>query len=549
MKFFFNQPFSKGEIGIYVLFLSICAGFAWASAQSQSPLPVSPAPKTSSPHSPEIVFPEISPAFSSQKFIGQVRSNSQAMVHSRREGLIKDVAVDVGDSIAQGQVLAYFFPPGVEGQSTARIQKALAELSSAKEELQKAKLVSQESQNLSQTHLEQTQVKLSHFVDAGPIRSKIKQQQDQMITQIYQIAQNVGWILFGDNKSSLSRNSIIGSFNDALQENKVFNAWQDFEKKKAIASNISGEKNPAVFFEVLEALEVLLNETEELYQNAKGSPLHPKTTIEKHQNQIYQYQNTLLGLKNTWDSLILSIRETEEEVRQKQSTLSLTKSQNDRAINLAQKKVDIAQAAYESELATSGHSTLRAPFSGIITEKWVEAGQAVSPSTPLFALENAPHGLSSRGTQVVFEVPLSSQKDVSLGEKVKISFPYSQKTSSALIEKKEEALDERTGTFSVFARLEEDQSFIPGERVFVHLEKTKEIVWRVPSVSLKRKGVQDFVWTKINDTLYHIPVTVLAQDGEKSDIRGPLSRDMEIVKTASASFWRDSQPFPNPSKK
>lgn len=552
MKQFFSKQFSKWEMGFYGFFLLFCGGIALVSAQTQDTSPDQVIQKTKSTpkeKKQETISPQISSAFSSQKFIGRIRSNTTTMVHARREGIIKDILVDVGDSVSPGQVLAYLFPPGVEGQSSARIQKTLAELTSAQEELQKAQSVAKQSQAVSKQNLSQAETKFSNLVSTTDIRSKREQHLDRIHTESFQIGENIRWILFGDNKSSLSSNAIIGHFNDSIQENKVFTVFQKYQQSQESLSNQLKSANSQKIFKHLEQLENLLHQTEKLYKNAVVSPNHSQESITKHLASIQQYQNTILNLKNTFDSLLLSAKDTQEEIEQKKSMLLLTQSQNERAIELAQKKVEIAQAAYQSELSTSGHNTIIAPFSGVITNRLVDVGQAIGTNKTLFQLRGTQTSLSNHGTEVVFEIPQSRQNQIEKDHPVTVFFPYTNKEKNALIQRIEKNIDAQSGTFSVFARFSEplpDQT--DGERVFVALKNTHQSIWSLPSSTLKRKGLQHYIWIQKEQNLYHIPVTVLAEDGEWSDVRGPLTADMDVIHSASASLWRDSKPFPHLSE-
>ncbi|HRI36731.1 MAG TPA: efflux RND transporter periplasmic adaptor subunit [bacterium] len=56
-------------------------------------------------------------------FTGEYRSNAIATVTTRREGVIRDVLVDVGDSVQAGQVLATLLAPGVDKESEAKVRE------------------------------------------------------------------------------------------------------------------------------------------------------------------------------------------------------------------------------------------------------------------------------------------------------------------------------------------------------------------------------------------------------------------------------------------
>ena len=56
--------------------------------------------------------------------VGKIVSNESAMIYPRREGIVKDIYVDIGDTVQAGEVIGTLFPRGVEGQADAIIFEA-----------------------------------------------------------------------------------------------------------------------------------------------------------------------------------------------------------------------------------------------------------------------------------------------------------------------------------------------------------------------------------------------------------------------------------------
>ena len=76
---------------------------------------------------------------------GTVIQHGYATVHPRREGIISDIYVDIGEKVRAGQPLASFFPPGVEGFSSSSIQQKTTRVSQARIRLQTAQDVANET--------------------------------------------------------------------------------------------------------------------------------------------------------------------------------------------------------------------------------------------------------------------------------------------------------------------------------------------------------------------------------------------------------------------
>jgi membrane fusion protein (multidrug efflux system) len=84
--------------------------------------------------------------------LGTVISNEIANVYPRRQGIVKDVLVDIGDTVKTGQVLAVLLPPGVDGLGSAMIGEKQAYVGKAQANLEDTKaqadLMLQESEKM-----------------------------------------------------------------------------------------------------------------------------------------------------------------------------------------------------------------------------------------------------------------------------------------------------------------------------------------------------------------------------------------------------------------
>jgi len=88
----------------------------------------------------------ISPLFlekeTSPLLLGSVLSNETANVYPRRNGIVEDILVDIGDVVNKGQTLAFLLPPGVEGKSQALLAEKQARVSESHSRLTYAEKIS-----------------------------------------------------------------------------------------------------------------------------------------------------------------------------------------------------------------------------------------------------------------------------------------------------------------------------------------------------------------------------------------------------------------------
>lgn len=76
--------------------------------------------------------------------IGKVLSNESASIYPRRDGIVADILVDIGDIVKKGQVLAYLLSDGVEDESALEIQIQRNMMLQSEDNYKNTEIVSQE---------------------------------------------------------------------------------------------------------------------------------------------------------------------------------------------------------------------------------------------------------------------------------------------------------------------------------------------------------------------------------------------------------------------
>ncbi len=555
-----NKPITLWETGVYILI--VLAGLAIISWINQPDKAMSAFTKNEKAY--ETIHPRISKSFSTQKLIGKVSSNNFAVIHPRREGIIKDILVDVGDGVKAGQTIAYLFPPGVKGEGASQIAKAKAQLLSSQEELRNAKAVAGESVGVEEKKLSQTQTSLENVIGGGEnTRSQIVQNYDQAEMTILQALLNVEWILFGVGNVTRSVNSIVGSFNNQLQESKVFNLFEETDRSKKRFAELNVEAKQKKLYGFLNQVEELLNETEILYRNADEGREHGSYLIEKHMKEIQDLQTKILKAQEMIDDILLTVDQLEVETETAQKSLSLAESQANKSIDIAYNEVEIAQAAYQNALVKNGHVQITSPFSGKISTKFVEVGHMVHPSKALFEIMEVNTTLGQvADLEVEFGIPEEFFESVNVGDKVEITLPMLKARSpirdsqglrrdlafNATINRKSTQIDGASNTAIVHAILDEGESssfrLHHNSNVYVHIQDTKNPVYGIPSYSIKKRRNQNFVFIKEvegkTESFHKVEVQILAEDGEFSDVRSEeLSLESNVVVNPSVRLFRE----------
>ncbi len=533
------------EIGLYVF---VAAGVAFGLLYFKPLEAISSLPQKVEKKY-ETIHPEISPSFSTIKLIGRVNSNSFATIQPRREGLLKDILVDVGDRVRVGQTLASLFPPGVEGEGSSQIAKARAELVAAREELANAERVAAGTVEVSAKNLNETETMLRTTAQGGSVsdRSKLEQGFDNAETVAIQSMQNIQRILFGDDLSARSTATIVGNFNNTILKSDVFHEYQEVARLEKQLSDQSKEGRRKYLPKHLNQMNQLLDQMEALYRTENASGIHSETQISEHIQMIQENQSMILAAKDRLEDVQLEIDQLKTSVQTAEKDLSLSQSEAQLEVDAARNEVQVALAMYQEELSRSGHVTIISPFNGIITNRFFDVGQMVKPDDALFEITEIKTSLGQvSGKEVIFGLPEEWLAQMELGKKVEVILPTVQKKLPATISRRGQSVDAMSRTVSVHAVFDDQSQSIPhNTNVFVLLTNTEYPVFSVPSTSIKRKGNENFLWVlDEKENARHMLVQILAEDGEKSDIRAEgLQMDSKVISNPSASLWNMSTPW------
>lgn len=525
-----TRSISRWEKGIYGCIFVALVGVSFWRMFRTSPVVE---PMTMSQPEYVTITPKISESFASQKFIGRVVSNSFAMIHPRREGIVRDILVDTGDDVAAGQVVAYLFPPGVEGQSASAISRAAAELQSAQEALATVQSVSNEIVEMAQKNVDILQV------SGASERSKLEQQYDNARTIMMQEVQNLRRIFIGNDQRTEYVSQILGNFGNTLLSQKVFNEFKETER--LLETKIPNEDVSSM----LSRIEELLSQTEQLYRSAKPNLQMSEAVIEQRIRGIQAGQTKILAAESGLDNALLTLQTANQNV-------NLVSSQAENSLTSAKSRVDIARAAYQNVLSGSGNISVTSPFSGTIVSRGIDVGEMVMPGQMMFEIIGAQTSLGQESAEEVqFHISEEFLSGIQEGDTVQVTVPGKGESFSATVTRKSEALDSKSNTAQI--HVEGEGLELPhNTRVLVLLTQEESPILSVPSSVLKRKGNENFLWVVVDGNPYHVLVKILAEDGELSDILAPgMTLESNIIAEPSVRLWRTSEPLEsiiNPSE-
>jgi membrane fusion protein (multidrug efflux system) len=184
---------------------------------------------------------------------------------------------------------------------------------------------------------------------------------------------------------------------------------------------------------------------------------------------------------------------------------------------LAENQLSAAELKYE-------YTSIRAPFDGIVTKRFIERGQTVSPGTPLFEIADTDPLL------VRMYLPEAEVRDIAVGQDVSIRLDSSPDVSyTGTIVRIAPEVDDRTGTVKVTAQTHGQG--LPGS--FARIKIVTDT--RQGSLTIPRRGlISDagdvYVYVAEADTVRRASVKVGYQDEEFAEvIDGVTDGDTVVV--------------------
>lgn len=147
-----------------------------------------------------------------------------------------------------------------------------------------------------------------------------------------------------------------------------------------------------------------------------------------------------------------------------------------------------AEAGTRQSQATSAYTVLRAPFSGVITKKYVDAGAMASPGIPLLQIEDA------KDHEAEIQINETDLRNIHLGEPVQVEVNGSQSPIPGKVREIAPGGDAAAHTFTVKIGLPSSRALYSGMTANVTIpggQQQPSIT--VPKTAIRRGGQLDSV--------------------------------------------------------
>ena len=184
---------------------------------------------------------------------------------------------------------------------------------------------------------------------------------------------------------------------------------------------------------------------------------------------------------------------------------------------------ELAQNRYEAAALKYEYTKIRAPFSGIITKRYVELGQNLTIGTQVFEIVDA------SPLQVRMYLPESEIRDIRVGQAVTIHPDNTpDRTLTGRIVRVSPEVDKRTGTVKVTA--ETGGAAIPGSFARIKiLTDTRRGSLTIPRRGLISDAGDQYVYIAEADTVRRANVQIGYQDESYAEVLDGLPEGAQVV--------------------
>jgi RND family efflux transporter MFP subunit len=228
-----------------------------------------------------------------------------------------------------------------------------------------------------------------------------------------------------------------------------------------------------------------------------------RATLEAKQTGRIETLRVKLGDKVRCGDLIAEVEAGEIKARVEQAAASLEQAERDwrRVSSLfdassatrserdaGESRLRVARANLAEARASLAQMTIVAPFDGVVTKKWADAGDLATPGKPLVDIENASL------LQVEIDIPESVAGKIEQNSKLSV-VGESGVPVTGIVTEISPAFDPKTRTRQAKVELK-NGSFASGQfvRVWIPSEQTKAIL--LPKTAVVERGQLEMVFTK-----------------------------------------------------
>jgi multidrug efflux pump subunit AcrA (membrane-fusion protein) len=302
--------------------------------------------------------------------------------------------------------------------------------------------------------------------------------------------------------------------------------------------------------QVLDSVEALLNASGAADPTLINTLL---TSTHSTQGVLFSARNGLQNANESYDSLFVKEREAiavlreqiekqgtevesnillmESDIAQYRQEIEYAIARADQRVDTSKNNYSIAQSTYQQTAAEKGHTSIYAPFSGIISRRNINVGELAMTSQSIFDLIEVETTLSQMAkNEIQFGLPEDLQQVLDVGQEIEFYLPEAELSSyTAEVTRISPQVDEMLHTVTVQAKIPDELRLAHHTSVQVRVITGKKETYLIDSSAVKREDERNFVWVQSGEEIEQIFLDVLHEDGEFAEVAGEITEDTEVL--------------------
>lgn len=260
--------------------------------------------------------------------------------------------------------------------------------------------------------------------------------------------------------------------------------------------------------------------------------LAEKKLIQMKQQQEKNTQVSFSDLEKTEAMRDADIELLKAQVSLAEENIKMMEAQQNKRIAAESSGLQVAQAQLQKEIAKSGNTEIKSPFSGVVSKRNISVGEMVSMGMPAFEMIDVKTSLAEIAKrEIQFFLPEELHTQVQVGQLVEFSLTDNDaQVYKATISRISPQVDSESHTITVQAKLDDSLELAHNLSIRVRLSEPGKDTFQLPSVAIRREeNGENSVWLLENEKPVKQSITVLGDDGEFAEVTGNVDEDLDII--------------------
>lgn len=278
-----------------------------------------------------------------------------------------------------------------------------------------------------------------------------------------------------------------------------------------------------------EILEDAKNAYSVLEQNQKEKIDNIQLQISKVENEL-----SLIWTKSisTESDKTLAVSKLNSEIETLKKSRDLLIASEDKSIVALENEISIAKAELNNEYISSWDYKIVSPFSWVISKRWIEIWEKISPSIEAFRISGVDTTLSRiTKKEVKFYVPENLKDSLVMWDEISFSLWDKSASFTGSIYRISPEID--TDTLSIIAQAKvSDDIILPNKSTIRVSLETAQDIYKIPSSTIYNKAERKIIYyKKDNWKLWVRDIEIISDDGEYSLVAWNIDEELKIVTT------------------